>query len=122
MDIAFFTAIVGMIVAALFGFLLLIAPSVNNYRSTKQLAQKYDQLLPPNESITFYHRIMESALFYTNRSARKLNSAEQLREHLASPQRVYCIISRRKLENLKSKYYIVDRLGDKLLISNKNPL
>lgn len=122
LDIAFFTALVGMIVAASFGFLLLIAPSVNAYRSTKELAQRYDQLLPPNESLTFYHRIMESALFYTNRTARKLKNADQLQEYLASPQRVYCIISRRKLENLKSKYYIVERLGDKLLISNKNPL
>jgi 4-amino-4-deoxy-L-arabinose transferase-like glycosyltransferase len=122
MDRAFFAALVGMIVAALFCFLLLIAPSVNAYRSTKQLAQKYDQLLPPNESLTFYHRIRESALFYTNRTARVLNSAEQLQEYLASPQRVYCIISRRNLENLKSKHYVVARYGDKLLISNRKPL
>lgn len=122
MDKAFFAALVGMIIAASFAFLLLIAPSVNAYRSTKELAQTYDQLLPPNESLTFYHRIMESALFYTDRRARRLKNAEQLQAYLASPQRVYCIISRRKLANLSCKYYIVARHGDKLLISNKNLL
>jgi 4-amino-4-deoxy-L-arabinose transferase-like glycosyltransferase len=118
-DSAFFTAMVGMMVTALICFLLLLAPSLAPYRSTKKLAQKYDQLTPPNEKLVFYRRIRESALFYANRKARVLKTNEQLEEHLASQKRVFCFISQKRLSDLKSIPYVIDQEGDNLLISNK---
>ena len=116
---AFFISIAGMTVSSILLFLLIIVPSVNPYRSTKQLSQKYDQLIPANEKLVFYRRIKDSALFYTHRQAQVLKTAEQLKEYLASDQRVYAVITRKRLAGLSFKPYVVERQGDKLLISNK---
>jgi fumarate reductase subunit D len=116
---AFFISIAGMTVSAMLLFLLMIVPSVNPYRSTKQLSQKYDQLIPANEKLVFYRRIRESALFYSHRQAQVLKTAEQLKDYLASDQRVYAITTRKRLARLSFGPYVVERQGDKLLISNK---
>jgi 4-amino-4-deoxy-L-arabinose transferase-like glycosyltransferase len=116
---AFFTSIVGITVSAILLFLLMIVPSVNPYRSTKQLSKKYDQLVPANEKLVFYRGIRESALFYTNRRAQSLKTAEQLKDYLASDQRVYAITTRKRLARLPFRPYVVARQGDKFLISNK---
>jgi len=116
---AFFISIAGMTVSAILLFLLMIVPSVNPYRSTKQLSQKYDQLIPANEKLVFYRRIRESALFYSHRRAQVLKTAEQLKDYLASDQRVYAITTRKRLARLSFGPYVVERQGDKLLISNK---
>jgi 4-amino-4-deoxy-L-arabinose transferase-like glycosyltransferase len=116
---AFFISIAGMTVSAILLFLLIIVPSVNPYRSTKQLSKKYDQLIPANEKLVFYRRIRESALFYTHRQAQVLETAEQLKDYLASDQRVYAITTRKRLARLSFRPYVVERQGDKLLISNK---
>jgi 4-amino-4-deoxy-L-arabinose transferase-like glycosyltransferase len=116
---AFFISIAGMTVSAILLFLLMIVPSVNPYRSTKQLSQKYDQLIPANEKLVFYRRIRESALFYSHRQAQVLKTAEQLKDYLASDQRVYAITTRKRLARLSFGPYVVERQGDKLLISNK---
>jgi len=42
----------------------------------------------------FYRGIRESALFYTHRRAQSLKTAEQLKDYLASDQRVYAITTR----------------------------
>jgi 4-amino-4-deoxy-L-arabinose transferase-like glycosyltransferase len=116
---AFFISIAGMTVSAMLLFVLLIVPSVNPYRSTKQLSQKYDQLIPANEKLVFYRRIRESALFYSHRQAQVLKTDEQLKDYLASDQRVYAITTRKRLARLSFRPYVVERQGDKLLISNK---
>ena len=118
----FFTSIVSLTVSALLLFLLVIVPSVNPYRSTKELSQKYDKLIPENEKLAFYRRIKDSALFYSDRQALALKTAEQLKDYLASDQRVYAIITRKRYADLPFRPNIVARQGDKLLISNKNSL
>jgi len=67
----------------------------------------------------FYRGIRESALFYTHRRAQSLKTAEQLKDYLASDQRVYAITTRKRLARLPFRPYVVERQGDKLLISNK---
>ncbi len=118
-DIVFLVTIIAMIVSTKIIFLVLIVPSVNPYRSTKELAQKYDQLIPEHEKLAFYSRIRASALFYTDRKARVLETAEQLKNYLAADHRVYCIITRNKLATLPFRPYVVERQGDNLLISNR---
>lgn len=118
--VPFLVTIVAMIVSAMIIFLVLIVPSVNPYRSTKELAQKYDRLIPAHEKLAFYRRISPSALFYTDRKARVLQTEEELKDYLSADQRVYCIISRKRLARLPFMPYVVERHGDKLLISNRN--
>jgi 4-amino-4-deoxy-L-arabinose transferase-like glycosyltransferase len=119
---ALFTSLAAMIMSALLIFLILIVPSINPYRSTKQLAEKLDRLIAEREDLVFYSRIKESALFYTHRKARVLERPDELKDYLASDKKVYCIITRKKLARLSLMPYVVARQGDKLLISNsKSP-
>jgi len=118
-DLLFFSAIIVTVVFTLIVFLLIIVPSVNPYRSSREFARLYDQLIPPGEKLAFYRRIKESALFYTNRKAIVLRTPNALSEYLNSPQRVFCVITKKRLEHLESMPYVVEQQGDKLLISNR---
>ncbi|MGD8945244.1 MAG: glycosyltransferase family 39 protein [Desulfobacterales bacterium] len=118
-DLLFFSAIGVTVVSTLIIFLQIIVPSVNPYRSSREFARLYDQLIPPDEKLVFYRRIKESALFYTNRKAIVLKTPDAISEYLDSPQRVFCIVTRKRLANLESMPYVVEQQGDKLLISNR---
>ena len=85
---ALFSSLVAMVVSTILIFLILIVPSINPYRSTKQLAGKLDRLIPADEDLVFYRRIKESALFYTHRKARVLMNPEELKDYLASDKKV----------------------------------
>jgi 4-amino-4-deoxy-L-arabinose transferase-like glycosyltransferase len=121
-DHAFFSALVLMVVTTLHVFMLVIVPSVNPYRSTRELALQYDRLIPPGEKFTFYSRIKETALFYTGRRARVLKKPDQLQNYLDSDKPVFCIITRNRYSDLKTPVCVLAQEGDKLLISNKNLL
>ena len=121
-DQAFFCAVVLLVVTTLHIFMLVIVPSVNPYRSTRELALQYDRLIPPGDKFTFYRRIKESALFYTGRRADVLKNPGQLKRYLDADQPVFCIITRNRYSELKSPGYVVAQQGDKFLISNKNLL
>lgn len=119
-----FSTIVGLVVVVVLVATAAILPSVDPYYSTKGLAQKLDSMLSPGEKLVFYHRLKDSALFYTNRLAVVLRGRQQLVDYLASPKTVFCIIERRHLEKLekeKKMVYVLDREGNKFIISNKNP-
>ena len=119
---ACFTAIAAMIVATLLIFLLVFAPAINPYRSTKELAGQYDLLAHKDEPFVFYGRILESALFYFSRKAVVLDTPQQLEKYLKSKKRVYCILTTkdlRRLANLKKSFDIVGQQGNRYLITNK---
>ena len=104
---------------------MLIVPYINPYRSTKGLAQKLDTLLPREEKLTFYNRLQDTALFYTDRKATVFRDLQSLREFLASDERVFCVIKKRyydALEGYLPTVHVWDREGDKLLVSNTKPL
>jgi len=119
-DHAFFSAVVLLVVTTLHIFMLVIVPSVNPYRSTRELALQYDRLIRPGDKFTFYRRIKETALFYTGRRADVLKKPDQLQNYLDSDKPVFCIITRSRYSELNKPGYIVAQQGDKLLISNKN--
>lgn len=121
-EIAGFTTIAAMMIATLLIFLLVFAPAVNPYRSTKTLAGQYDRLAPKDEPFVFYGRILESALFYYNRKAVVLDTSPQLENYLNSKKRVYCILitkDLRRLANLEKSFDIVGQQGNRYLITNK---
>ena len=112
-------ALVVMVVTSLHLFLLVIVPSVNPYRGTRELALRYDRMIPSGDKFTFYRRIRESALFYTGRRANVLKNPGQLQNYLQSDQRVYCIITRYRYAELKLQAPVVAREGNMMLITNR---
>jgi hypothetical protein len=121
-DKFFFAGIAGMIVSAFVLFLLFMVPLINPYRSTQELAYKFDQMQPPKESLVFFREEWESALFYSNRSVLVLDTPQQLKEYLTSKKNVYCILETddlERVEDIKQFFDIVDQVGKKLLITNK---
>ena len=119
-DKATFIVLTVMIVTSLHLFLLVIVPRVNPYRTTRELALSYDRMIPPGEKFTFYKRIKETALFYTGRRARVLKNPDQLNDYLDSKDRVFCLITRDRFEELKTPAYVVAGEGNKMLISNRS--
>jgi len=100
-------------------------PIVSQGKSIKRLALKLNQILPPGEKIVFYDHIRESAIFYSGRQGRVVDSEEELEDYLASKKQVYCLIRQKDYNKLKGyldiQFYIIDREGKFFLISN-NPL
>ncbi|MEJ2170503.1 MAG: glycosyltransferase family 39 protein, partial [Desulfobacterales bacterium] len=121
-DKACFTTIAAMIATTLLLFLLVFAPAVNPFRSTKQLAAEYDRLAPEDERFVFYGRILESALFYHDRKAIVLDTPEELQQYLNSNNRVYCILTTkdmRRIADLRQSFDVVGQQANKFLITNK---
>ena len=85
-----------MVALVVFAFQF-IMPAIDAYRSTKGPALKLDEILEPGENLIFYDRVMDSALFYTDRKATEVHY-EELRTLMTSNQDVYCIISREDWE------------------------
>jgi 4-amino-4-deoxy-L-arabinose transferase-like glycosyltransferase len=118
----FFSANVTLIVSAVILFLVLIVPSINPYRSSKQLAQRLDALVPLGEKFVFYRRIRDSALFYTNRKGIVLYIPRQVIQHMTSNKKAYCVIQKKhfaELEKLREVSEVVYEEGRDLIISSK---
>jgi hypothetical protein len=121
---AAFTSLTAMVVVAILLLIVWIVPYINPYRSTKGLATKLDALLPEGEKLTFYRRLQDSTLFYTDRKATILQGLQPLKDYLAADKRVFFVTRKRHFDPLVSylpKFHVWDREGDKLLISNKKP-
>jgi 4-amino-4-deoxy-L-arabinose transferase-like glycosyltransferase len=112
----------GLVLCSILYFLLAIVPSINPYRSTKVLAQEMDRLLPAGEEMVHFHRLKDSALFYTDRKVKVLQGREALETYMVSNRRVFCILEREDFETLhaeKSGLHVLMAEGNKLLISNR---
>jgi len=120
-----FAAMNGMIVSVILLFLVLIVPYINPYRSTKGLAEKLDPLLSQGEKLTFFHRLQDTTLFYTDRKASILWGKQSIMDFLASDKRVFCVMEKKYFDVLKTDLpsaHVWAQEGDKLLISNAKPL
>jgi len=119
---ASFAVLVGMMAALVLlldGVLLL---EVDPYRSAKSMALRLDARLPPGEPIYFYRFINDSATFYTDRRGELILGPENLEKLLASDRRAFCFVQEKHiddLDHLKQPYHVVDREGNKLIISNR---
>ena len=119
-----FSSLVGLITISFIVSLVTIIPTINPYRSTRQLGMEMDSILPSGEKLVFYRRLSDSALFYTNRQALVHNSKAFV-EYFSSDHRVYCIAIKRHLEKLEKRIgtnkgiYIVNQEGNKVLLSNR---
>jgi 4-amino-4-deoxy-L-arabinose transferase-like glycosyltransferase len=107
------------------GFNLLLAPSIEPYRSAKELSLRLDERLPEGEPIHCFSSVVhlaDSALFYTDRGGVVFDYLEDVRVHLAQEERAYCLLFERHLEQARAmgiETFEVDRSGRKVLISNR---
>jgi 4-amino-4-deoxy-L-arabinose transferase-like glycosyltransferase len=118
---AAFTAMAAMIVIGILIIDVGYIPKVNPFRSTKVLAKEMDELLPPGENLVFFHRIKDSALFYTNRRATELHTEQELLDYMNSSKRALCVIEQEeydKFERVVHSSSVLNEEGDKVLISN----
>ncbi len=115
----------GLVVFGGLVFIVLVAPVVNPYRSSKALAQRMDAMASRGQKIVFFRRIRESAVFYTGRKVVRLRHDPQLIQYLKSNKSALIIMHKRHLErveSLKSLGYVVDREGNDVLIAAKAPV
>jgi 4-amino-4-deoxy-L-arabinose transferase-like glycosyltransferase len=115
-----FGSLVGLVVCGLIFFNGLIIPMVNPYRSTKELGIALSRMLPEGEELVFFRRVRDSALFYTDRTARVIKPPDH-ETFFRSSTPVYCIVKESDLKWFKSMdgIYILDRRGNRLLMSNR---
>ena len=101
-------------------------PIVSQSKSVKRVAIKLGQLVPAGEKIVFYKHLRESAIFYSGRQGRVIESKEELRQYLASKEQVYCLINKKDYEKVRDYIadfgFIVDQEGKAILISNRKSL
>ena len=120
---AFVGSIAGMAVTLFLLILIYITPLLGPHISSKELALKLDKLMDSGENIKFYLKARASFLFYTDRSAELLKNPQQLMEYMANRKKVYCVFKYDDWEdvaNLHDTMQIVAKVGDKLIVSNKN--
>jgi 4-amino-4-deoxy-L-arabinose transferase-like glycosyltransferase len=119
---AFIGSVAGTAATLFLLALIYIAPLLGPIVSCKELALKLDRLMEPGESIKFYRKARASFLFYTDRTATLLENPQELKNYLASGQKVYCVIKQddwEDIKNLHSAMQVVAKSGDKLIVSNK---
>jgi len=113
--------IVGLVAAVLVVFVVNIAPAMDPFRSTKDLALKLDRLLAPGEEIAFFKRLKDSALFYTDRYGRVVRTAEDLEGHFSTGGRAYCVVDKRhrdRLQGLEEEFPIALEQANKMVLTN----
>ncbi len=118
-----FAAHVGLVVFGILVFIIQIAPLINPYRSTIGLAQRLDGMAAPGEKMVFFRRIRTSALFYVNRKAVRIIHDHDLIKYLTSNPTALVIMHKRHLERvelLKRISYVIDRVGNDLLVAARN--
>jgi 4-amino-4-deoxy-L-arabinose transferase-like glycosyltransferase len=94
-----------------------LARNVDGYRSTKMIALEIDTLLAPGEKIVSYKRLLDSALFYTDRRMTVLKRFDELERSLEEGK--LCIVAdrrKRELEELRDRTRVVYRFGNKLIL------
>ncbi len=119
---AFIGALTAMVATLFVLVLIYIVPLLGPLVSCKQLALKLDNLMPPGESIRFYHRARASFLFYTNRTGEVLQNPQQLKGYMDSRKTVYCVFKEddwQDVGDLHGTMQVVARVADKLIVSNK---
>jgi len=119
----FLAANAGLVAVFVLVFSLILAPAIEHHRSTRRLALKLDPLLAPGEPITFFQRLQDSAMFYTGRTGVFLDTTENVLKHLSSKRRAYIVVEKRRLKRLahiRERFYIVDEVGNKAVISNRS--
>jgi 4-amino-4-deoxy-L-arabinose transferase-like glycosyltransferase len=110
-----------LLVGVLFAFAT-VGSTVGSFASCKAIVPELERRLAPGESIACFPDIVgvgDTALFYTGRLGLEIERGE-LRDYLASPERVYCLVDRLdRVDRFSDGYYLVYSEGRRFLISNQ---
>lgn len=105
------------------GFILwILSPRADEYRGAKAIAAMIDERLPAGEPIYLYGRLLDSAMFYTNRDAVKFDSEEALSSYMAAEKRVFAVVRTRSGtwdDTPRDAYHVLDTVANKSIISNQ---
>jgi len=119
----FFAGNVALVVVGILVFLFAFVPSMDPYRTTKEIALKWDAGLGAGQKLVFFKGIRDTALFYTNRRAIELSQMTELVDHLLGDNNPYVIVAKKhydRLDLLPRISEVVHREGDDLLIRGKS--
>ena len=118
---AAFGTILATVASVLVIFATWVGPGMDPYRSTRELALEFDQMLPPTEPMIFFWREKDSALFYTDRDGVVLPTWE-VEDYLKSDDEVFFVADVRQLHRLseyRDRLAFVYKNGSKVVISNR---
>ena len=112
-----------MLVLLLLYGLVFLLPVADAYRSTRDVARELDRRLPAGEPLAFYHEIRESALFYTDREARCLDSPGDVAAWLERPGALVVVDGTwlHDLEPLAPRFRVAERRANKVVIEALPP-
>jgi 4-amino-4-deoxy-L-arabinose transferase-like glycosyltransferase len=105
-----------------FYILWVIVPGVDPYKGARDIGHALDARLPPGEKFRFYGQLLDSAIFYADRSGMMLQSEQELNRYLASDERVFVLVrerARRAEDAFPGDYRIIEVIGNKAIVSNQ---
>jgi len=105
-----------------FFILFVVVPGANPYKGSKEIGMQIDYVLQDGQRIPMYGQMLDSALFYTRRDARMIDSEENLNQFLDSPERRFVLIrsrARTEADTFKGDYHVILRIGNKAIVSNQ---
>ena len=115
----------GSIVVGVMGGLALFAtwigPTMDPYRSTREMSLAFDQMLPPGQPMIFHWREKDSGLFYTDRDGVVLPTRD-VGDYLSAEGEVFFVSDIRhlhRIEEHRDQFAFISRIGDKVMISNR---
>jgi 4-amino-4-deoxy-L-arabinose transferase-like glycosyltransferase len=118
--VAAFGSLAATVPVVLLTFILVLAPLMNPYQSTKGLALEMDRILPPGKRLLFYRKLWDSALFYTDRRADVLRDEGELMARIPPDRRILCVMERgdyQRMEPRLARSRILEEEGQKVLVS-----
>ena len=115
----------GSIVIGVMGGLALFAtwigPTMDPYRSTREMSLAFDQKLPPGQPMIFHWREKDSGLFYTDRDGVVLPTSD-VGDYLNVEGEVFFVSDIRhlhRIEEHRDQFAFISKIGDKVMISNR---
>jgi 4-amino-4-deoxy-L-arabinose transferase-like glycosyltransferase len=99
----------------------LLMPDAFAFRSSAQIAAKYESLVPADQDLVFSDKMFDAAVYYIGRDARILRGRDELHDYLRQDQRVY-VLARTDSDSLvdcaPDLAYVVFTVGNKQILSN----
>jgi 4-amino-4-deoxy-L-arabinose transferase-like glycosyltransferase len=105
-----------------FFILFVVVPGANPYKGAKEISMQIDYILQDDQKIPMYGQLVDSALFYTRRKARMIDSEKELKHFLDSPKRRFVLMrsrARTEADTFKGDYHVILRIGNKAIVSNQ---
>lgn len=123
---ACFATVAGMIAVLILVVNLVVVPAFNTFRSTRELGELLDRVLPEGQRLVFYDDLRDSTLFYTPRLGTVLETRVDVMLHMARPEPAHCVLDVNRFESADPIFWtgtwVVASNGAKLVLANRPTL